>query len=113
MEMVTELVLLISKEGQLQVINPGERNHRSISKLGLDHLIKVDGSGDAWQRERELVRENLSNPSGHEVLDKFLHTQLVLEAHEALIKANEENRNRFCDVVEFLRLDLEAQAVDH
>jgi hypothetical protein len=38
---------------------------------------------------------------------------LVLEAHEALIKANEENRNRFCDVVEFLRQDLEAQAVDH
>ena len=103
----------IGDEGQLQVINPGERNHRSISKLGLDHLIKIDGNGDAWRSERELVKENLSNPSGHEVLDKCLHTQLVLEAHEALITANEENRNRFCDVVEFMRQDLEAQTVDN
>jgi len=98
-----------NKEGQLQVINPGERNHRSISKLGLDHLIKIDGSGKAWQRERELVRQNLDNPASPEPLKKCEHTQMVLDAHEALIEANEENRNRFCDVVEFLRQDLEAQ----
>ncbi|MGB0155159.1 MAG: STAS domain-containing protein [Verrucomicrobiales bacterium] len=103
----------IGEEGQLQVINPGERNHRSISKLGLDHLIKIDGSGEGWQRERELVKQNLGNPINEEPLEKCDHTQMILDAHEALIAANEENRNRFCDVVEFLRQDLEAQTADN
>ncbi len=101
------------EDGQLQVINPGERNHRSISKLGLDHLIKIDGEGDAWQRERELVKQNLANPQSCEALDKQEHTQMVLDAHEALIAANEENRSRFCDVVDFLRQDLEAQGAEN
>ena len=103
----------MGEEGQLQVINPGERNHRSITKLGLDHLIKIDGSGEGWQRERELVRQNLGNPIKEDPLEKCDHTQMILDAHEALIAANEENRNRFCDVVEFLRQDLEAQPADN
>ena len=101
------------ESGQLQVINPGERNQRSISKLGLDHLIKIDRDGDAWQRERELVKQNLANPQSCKSLEKHEHTQLVLDAHEALIAANEENQSRFCDVVEFLRQDLEAQTADN
>ncbi|MEM9283341.1 MAG: STAS domain-containing protein, partial [Verrucomicrobiota bacterium] len=99
--------------GSLEVINPGERNHRSISKLGLDHLIKVDEDGEGWQRERELVKQNLDKPHGCDQLDKSEQTQLVLEAHEALIAANEENQSRFCDVVEFLKQDLEAHQSDH
>lgn len=98
--------------GQVEVINPGERNAKSISKLGLDSLIKVDQEGTRWQEEQELVEKNLAKPYHCPPLDKRERAQLVLEAHEALVAANEENRSRFCDVVEFLRQDLKAQATE-
>lgn len=97
-------------DGSVEVINPGERNAKSISKLGLDSLIRVDREGTRWKEEQELVAKNLTKPYHCPPLDKKEQTQLVLEAHEALVAANDENRSRFCDVVEFLRQDLEAQA---
>lgn len=98
--------------GGVEIINPGERNAKSISKLGLDQLIKLDLEGSRWSRERELVAQNLEKPLSCPTLSKTEHTEFVLDAHEALIAANEENRSRFCDVVEFLRWELEAQPAD-
>jgi len=95
--------------GGVDVINPGERNAKSIRKLGLDDRIHIDLEGTRWLRERELVDANLRMPSCRGPLDRVEHAEFVLEAHEALIAANEENRSRFCDVVEFLRQELETQ----
>lgn len=97
----------------LEVINAGERNERSIRKLGLDRLIRMDPEGLRWRSEQDLVRENLTKPETCLPLSKLEHTQLVLDAHEALVQANEENKSRFCDVIEFLKQDLEAQTVDN
>jgi len=99
--------------GVVDVINPGERNAKSIRKLGLDRYIRIDLDGDRWQRERLLVAENLSKPlTCGAPVDRIEHAELVLEAHEALIAANEENRSRFCDVVEFLRQELEVPTTE-
>lgn len=98
--------------GVVDVINPGERNAKSIRKLGLDDRIGIDLEGTRWLRERELVTENLAKPPCCGTLDRIEHAEFVLDAHEALIAANEENRGRFCDVVEFLRQELEAQTAD-
>lgn len=97
------------EDGIVEIINPGERNERSIRKLGLDALIQIDSEGVRWKEERELVRENLMQPISCPPLSKEDHAEMVLEAHEALAAANEENEQRFCDVVEFLRQDLETQ----
>jgi anti-sigma B factor antagonist len=97
------------EKGSVEIINPGERNAKSICKLGLDELIKIDLDGSRWERERALVAQNLEQPKVCPSLSKFERTEFVLDAHEALIAANEENRSRFCDVVEFLRQELEAQ----
>ena len=99
-------------EGVVDIINPGERNAKSIQKLGLDDQIGVDLEGSRWLRERDLVVENLGNPTCSGRLDRIEHAEFVLDAHEALIAANEENRGRFCDVVDFLRQELEAQTAD-
>lgn len=98
--------------GSVDVINPGERNANSIRKLGLDDRIRLDLTGERWGRERELVAENLQKPTCHGPLDRIEHAEFVLQAHEALLAANEENRSRFYDVVEFLRQELEAQSAD-
>ncbi len=100
-------------DGTVEVINPGERNERSIRKLGLDSMIRIDSDGSKWEKEKVLVEENLKQPHSAVPLGKQDHTEMVLDAHEALIEANEENRSRFCDVVEFLKQDLEAQQSEH
>lgn len=100
----------VDTSGFVELVNPGERNERSVRKLGLDSLIRIDSDGSGWEKEKRLVEENLSQPNSTAAESREDRAQLVLEAHEALIAANEENRNRFCDVVEFLRRDLEAQA---
>lgn len=98
-----------AEKGLVEIINPGERNERSIRKLGLDALIQIDSDGIRWKEERELVRENMMQPFSGPPVSKQAHTEMVLEAHEALSAANEDNEKRFCDVVEFLRQDLETQ----
>lgn len=95
------------QKGGVQVINPGERNATSIRKLGMDQYIDVDLEGTEWLEERELVATNLGNPLECKASTKRERAELILEAHEALIAANEENRSRFYDVVEFMKKDLE------
>ena len=110
--MLYRLASLVEAKGEggcVEVINPGERNAKSIKKLGLDNLIKLDPDGQRWEKEQELVEQNLSQPLTCPPIGKREKTELVLEAHEALIAANAENESRFCDVVEFLRQDLEAE----
>lgn len=102
---------VISKEesGSVEVINPNDRNERSIRKLGLDSLIQIDSDGSKWAEERSLIEENLKHPLCQGPTSREERAELVLDAHEALIEANEENRNRFCDVVEYLKQDLQSQ----
>lgn len=101
------------EEGLLEVINAGERNERSIRKLGLDRLIRMDPEGLRWRQEQDLVRENLEMQASCEPLSKIEQTQMVLDAHEALVQANEENQSRFCNVIDFLKQDLEAQTAEN
>ncbi len=100
------------KSGTVDVINPGERNASSIRKLGLDRLINVDGKNERWLKERDLVEQNLIQPIPCEPLERTEHTEMVLDAHEALVAANEENRSRFIDVIEFLKQDLDSESED-
>ena len=110
--MLYRLAVLVaedSEEGAVEVINAGERNSKSIKKLGLDSFIQIDQDGSRWGDEQRLVAENLQQPYHCPPIGKLEKTQLMLDAHEALITANEENRSRFCDVVDFLKQDLDAQ----
>jgi anti-anti-sigma factor len=96
-------------EGNLQVINPNDRNRQLMESLGLDQIFDLDVEGTSWKNERSLVEDNLlkSLPPPH--LDKEEHSEFVLEAHEALCQANDDNVRRFQDVIEFLKHDLEKQ----
>ncbi len=100
----------IDGEGGIEILNANERNHQSLTKLGLQHLMRIDEAGDSWQSERELVAENLSRPLPKSDLDRQERIEMVLEAHEALVKANAENRSRFRDVLEYLQRDLESNS---
>lgn len=110
--MLYRLAATVAEEddgGGVEIINPSERNERSIRKLGLDSLIRIDPAGKRWRAEQELVRQNLGQPNSCPPLSRQDHAEMVLDAHEALAAANQENEKRFCDVVEFLRQDVEEQ----
>ncbi|MCB1076280.1 MAG: STAS domain-containing protein [Verrucomicrobiae bacterium] len=96
--------------GAVEILNANERNRQSLIKLGLQHLLRIDDSGSAWQQERELVAQNVTRPLPSSDLDRQERLEMVLEAHEALIKANSENRSRFQDVLEYLHRDLESNS---
>ncbi len=96
--------------GGIDILNANPRNRQSLTKLGLQHLMSIDETGVSWQAERELVADNLSRPLAATDLDRQERIEMVLEAHEALVKANEENRSRFRDVLEYLQRDLESNS---
>lgn len=98
------------RPGAVEVLNANERNRQSLAKLGLQHLLRIDESGEAWSRERELVARNVTHSLPASDLDRQERIEMVLEAHEALIKANSENRSRFQDVIEYLHRDLESNS---
>ncbi|NNE92042.1 MAG: STAS domain-containing protein [Verrucomicrobiales bacterium] len=98
------------KSGGVEVLNANERNVQAICKLGLDSVIKMDREGTSWPEERKLVAENVSKPLPATELDVRERAELMLEAHEALVDANEENCCRFRDVLEYLKKDLESGA---
>ena len=94
--------------GGVEIINPGKRNEKAICKLGLDSKIKIDCNSSRWSKEQELIQDNLKNPLCCEHIDKRERAGMILDAHEALSAANEENRSRFCDVLNYLRKDIAA-----
>lgn len=83
--------------GSIVLARVGPRNLELIRNLGLHRLLTVD-SGEAAMNFGKCGTA-LSGPDGGE-LDK---ARLVLEAHEHLVAADENNRAKFQDVLAFLK----------
>lgn len=97
--------------GRVQIVNVSPRNLELIQTLGLDRLFEVSPSngdaaappaGAALQTLPESDVEHLTQP-----LDKNETTNLMLQAHDSLIKADERNAPKFRSVTKFLRETLE------
>ena len=102
----------------LEVINANPRCQQLIQGLGLDHIFQLDEDGSAHQKERKLVSQQMNAQQMHtqigehlqphegKALDKTEKAEVMLEAHQALTEASDENVPRFRDVIEFLKKDL-------
>ena len=109
---LTGIALKLGDGGAVHVINVNTRNQQLLENLGLDQIFKLDTDGSAWKTERDTVTAMLRSAGADATipsadLDKTGRAEHVLEAHEALGDANDENISRFKDVVEFFRKDLE------
>jgi len=89
--------------GSLQVVNANERNLGLLESLGLDQVFDVDRSGNAYPELRPRVAGALLELVGGTRLSQQDHAAHVLEAHEVLSNTNPANRERFRDVVSYLR----------
>ena len=86
-------------QGSLHVINLNERNHDLLSNLGLDQLFSMDACG--VQNAGPALGNTLTPEDS-----RSLQARTMLEAHEALVRADPENLTKFKDVLEYLKQDL-------
>lgn len=88
--------------GSIVICRLGARNLELVRNLGLHRIMTVD-SGDR-SMDFGKTATPLESRSGKAELE---NAKLVLEAHENLIEADERNRNKFQDVVSFLKNQVE------
>ncbi len=86
--------------GSMVLARLGPRNLELVRNLGLDRLMTID-EGSAMESVPKESTDTLTHtsrkPSSAE------RAQLVLEAHENLVKADPSNEAKFQDVISFLR----------
>ncbi|MFZ4775198.1 MAG: STAS domain-containing protein [Terrimicrobiaceae bacterium] len=84
-------------QGGLRAVNVNIRNSSLLENLGLDHLFTVEtgviAAAPVLLTEADQGKEKDAKDA-------------VLEAHEALIRADAHNAVKFKDVVEYLRQEL-------
>lgn len=88
--------------GSVVLCRLGARNLELVRNLGLHRIMTVDSGDRAMEFDKSATP--LASPSGKAELE---NAKLVLEAHENLIEADERNRNKFQDVVAFLKNQVE------
>lgn len=90
--------------GELVMVNLNERNHSLLCNLGLDMLLKLEGT-------RETPLELLAETSALDTsaVDKLTEAKMILEAHEAVVSAIPANESKFKDLIDFLRQDIQAR----
>jgi len=84
-------------KGSMVLARVGQRNLELIRNLGLHRLLRVD-SGD-FQMNFDQCDQALDARA----LGELENARMVLEAHENLISADENNRSKFQDVLAFLK----------
>lgn len=89
-------------QGNLHVINLNERNDDLLRNLGLDQLFSIDLCGV------DRLEGNIAAPAPIDAAaaDRSAQAKTMLEAHEALVKADPGNMTKFKDVLEYLKQDL-------
>ena len=97
---------LTENKGRLQVATPGDKNRSSLEDLGLDFLMEIDPEEAGWKGVEAKARDLLKEKTAGMAAGTETHTRHVLEAHEILSEANEENRKKFSGVVGMLGKEL-------
>ncbi|GAB4252679.1 MAG: hypothetical protein OHK005_19910 [Candidatus Methylacidiphilales bacterium] len=81
----------------LQVFNPSPRNLELLENLGLNHLLDIrSGPGPTSPASNPV--EIVAQPESKQEI-----SEMMLDAHEALVEVNPANAAQFQDVITFLR----------
>lgn len=101
---------LSEKGGAFQVANAGEKNRNSLEDLGLDFLMEIEPKQAIWKDVEDKAKDFLEPMVAGMKAGTELHSRHVLEAHQILSDANEENREKFSGVVKILGDELEEKS---
>lgn len=95
-------------QGSLTLCRLSERNLELVLNLGLHRIAHVTGT-KASELETGLSRNRVEALEDHVPDSNAERARMALEAHEALIQCDESNRQKFQDVVAFLRNQAESK----
>jgi len=85
-------------KGSVVFCRLGERNLELIRNLGLHRLATVDVGEDSAIRA-----DGATTPLEDKKLDELENARMCLEAHENLVETDQANREKFQDVLVFLK----------
>jgi len=97
------------RHGKITVINASPRSLELLETLGLDRLFGIESNPDAIARHRPPADKDWQRLPDSDVaqlvtpLNKDDTADLMLEAHESLIRADHRNEPKFKDLTKFLR----------
>jgi anti-sigma B factor antagonist len=112
MGMLAGLAMRLTKQtggGRLEIAGANEKNSNSLEDLGLDAFMEINPCGALWNPQIEAIRTQLHRWTGHP-LGIRERSQEVLEAHQILSAANEENAKKFENVVQLLEKELGSES---
>ena len=106
------------REGKLHVVNISARNMELLRTLGLDRLFGIDeppgklrnGQPPADAEFKRLPESDVTMLTGP--LSKNDTADLMLEAHDNLVRADQRNAPRFRDLTKFLRQKVDKRKAD-
>ena len=104
--------------GKLHVVNIGARNLELLKTLGLDRLFGIgESAGEHRNGQPPADAEFTRLPDSdvamlNQPLNKGDTADLMLEAHDNLVRADERNASRFRDLTKFLREKVEKRKPD-
>lgn len=90
----------VEPSGSLVLCRLAARNRELVTNLGLHRLLTVDGGCEGSGLRQETAT---ALPKGEPPSDEVASARQVLEAHENLIEADGSNRQKFQDVLAFLK----------
>ncbi len=88
--------------GRIILCRLGERNFELVKNLGLHRLMEVDPGEHSFKSDPSPLPGTRKEESHSE------KARMILEAHENLVKADEENRSKFQDVISYLKNQVES-----
>jgi len=92
-----ELRKATDNRGSFVLARVGQRNLELLRNMGLHRIMSID-SGD-FQMSFDKCKRELSP----EKLTELENARMVLSAHENLVMADEKNRSKFQDVLDFMK----------
>ncbi len=87
--------------GSVLLCRLGDRNFELIRNLGLHRIMDVDPGERSFGNEPSVLDTSTEESQSEKA-------RMVLEAHENLVKADEENRSKFQDVIAYLKNQVES-----
>lgn len=87
----------LEPKGSLVLSRLNDRNLELVKNLGLHRIATVD-TGDM-----ELAKSGASTALNSKQMSELENARLCLEAHENLVEADSENREKFQDVIAYLK----------
>jgi anti-anti-sigma regulatory factor len=99
-----------NKEGEISIVGTTEKTKSSLKELGLQHLMVIEPTEGVWLEKIDDIREELVLFNQEREVDREAH---ILECHEDLCVADEDNLSRFRAVLEMLGSDMAPKASTH